>query len=128
MAQDIMLKIYTPERTFFNRAVHRVVLPYGRLNLTAMIDRAPLSLALPTGRIDILDAANNIESSYFVDGGVVDFAENVCKISTRHIIKTTAITLAQAQEKLQEEPQNADFYKMIITEISGAEPSPDAAD
>lgn len=114
MSDDITLKIYTPERTFMNKKIHRVVLPYGRVNLTIIKDRAPTSLVLPAGKLDILDKNNNIESSYFIDGGVVDVAEDICTISVRHIIKTTAINIEQAKQKQHDEPQNKDFYLMII--------------
>lgn len=121
MATEITLQIYTPERTVMNRRVYRVVLPYGRVNLTVMDGRAPTSLVLPAGKIDILAANHQIEASYFIDGGVVDIAENLCKLSTRHIIKTTAITKAQAEEYKQNEPQNEAFYNMIINTLKTTE-------
>lgn len=113
MSEDITLKIFTPERTFMNKKVHRVVLPYGHVNLTIIKDRAPTSLVLKAGKLDILNDNNDVEASYFIDGGVVDVAKDVCTISVRHIVKTTAITAEQAKQKQQEEPQNAEFYAMI---------------
>ena len=122
MSDDITLKIFTPERTFMNKKVHRVVLPYGRVNLTIIKDRAPTSLVLNQGKMDILDENNGIEASYFIDGSVVDVAEDVCTISTGHIIKTTSITAEQAKQKCSNEPQNSKFYAMIAEFLSGNTP------
>lgn len=96
-----------------NRKVYRVVLPYGRVNLTVIDDRAPTSLVLHAGKLEILSDDNHVESAYFIDGGVVDIAQNVCTLSTGHLIKTTAITPEQATAYRQNEPQNAAFYAMI---------------
>ena len=113
MTENVLLQIFTPEKTFLNKKVYRVVLPYGKTNLTMIEDRAPTSLVLHSGVLQILDENDQVVESYFIDGGVVDFADNVCKISTLHIIKKSHIDIAQAQEMIEKEPFNASYYEMI---------------
>ena len=81
---DISLKIFTPERTALNKKVYRVVLPYGKTNLTLIDERAPTSLLLNKGTLQILDTDNQPTATYFIDGGVVDVA-NTC-VKFRHCI------------------------------------------
>ena len=79
MAENVTLKIWTPERTAFNRKGYRVVLPYGTTNLTVVEDRAPTSLVIHAGVLQILDESDAVKEWYFVDSGVADIANNECK-------------------------------------------------
>ncbi|MDO4162246.1 MAG: hypothetical protein Q4D80_04500 [Pseudomonadota bacterium] len=110
---DISLKIFTPEKTALNKKVYRVVLPFGKTNLTLIDERAPTSLLLNKGTLQILDHANQVEATYFIDGGVVDAADNICKISTLHLIAEADITEEKAVALKEAEPHNAAFYQMI---------------
>ena len=114
MAEKITLKIFTPEKEFLTRKVYRVVLPYGNTGLTIIEDRAPTSLVLHDGAMHILNEDDSIADTYFLDDGVVDVAENVCKISARHIIHKSKVNLERARELLNDEPQNASYYEAII--------------
>ncbi|MBQ9271556.1 MAG: hypothetical protein IJ218_04770 [Alphaproteobacteria bacterium] len=114
MAQNITLQIFTPEKTAVNRKVYRVVLPYGTTNLTIIENRAPTSLILQDGALHILNEDDSIADTYFIDDGVVDVADNVCKISTRHIIHRSKISVERARELLVKEPQNESYYQAII--------------
>ena len=58
MAKDIGLKIYTPEKLALDKEIYRVVLPQGRSNLTIIKNRAPTSLILDTGVLQILNEGN----------------------------------------------------------------------
>ena len=113
MAKNITLKVFVPEKTALEQKVYRVVLPYGNVNLTVIDERAPTSLVLYKGVMQILDENENVESEYFIDGGVVDIAQELCKISTRRLIKKEDITIAEALQKVENEPHNAEFYQMI---------------
>lgn len=121
MAENITLKIFTPEKTALVKQVYRVVLPYGNTNLTVIDDRAPTSLVLHAGAIDILNEDDSVADTYFIDGGVVDVADNVCKISTRHILHRSAIDVERALELKEKEPENAVFYQMIANYIEAFE-------
>ena len=113
MSKKISLKIYTPEKLALDKEIYRVVLPDDRLNLTVIEDRAPTSLSLEAGVLQILDEADNITEQYFVDTGVVDIAQNICTISTLHLIKTDKISSSKAKEMANSEPQAIKFYNMI---------------
>lgn len=113
MAESIQLQIFTPEKTALDKMIHRVVLPYGKINLTIIPERAPTSFVLHAGPLKILDEDNQIKEIYFIDGGVADVAQNLCKISVRHIVRRQDISAQQAAELQKEEPQNAAFYQMI---------------
>ena len=121
MAESIRLQIFTPEKTALDKAVCRVVLPYGKINLTIIPERAPTSLVLHAGPVKILDAQNQLSDLYFIDGGVADVAQNLCKISVRHLIRRQDISAQQAAELQKEKPQNAAFYKMIQEYIAAFE-------
>ena len=114
MAQNVTLKIFTPEKTAYNKKVYRVVLPYGNTNLTVLEDRAPTSLVIHAGLLQILREDDSVAESYFIDSGVADIADNVCQISTAHLIPCGSITADEAKELAEQEPQNAEFYGIII--------------
>lgn len=113
MAQNVTLIIYTPEKTALNKKIYRVVLPYGNTNLTVIEDRAPTSLVLNAGVLQILREDDSVAEAYFIDQGVADVADNVCKISTAHLIAKNEITEKEAEELALQEPQNSDFYNTI---------------
>ncbi|MBQ8481333.1 MAG: hypothetical protein IJ532_02225 [Alphaproteobacteria bacterium] len=119
MAQNVTLKIFTPEKTALERKVYRVVLPYGNINLTVLEDRAPTSLVLHAGMLQILREDDSVEDIYFIDRGVADIADNVCQISTAHLIRYDKISVDEAKELAQQEPQNAEFYTMILETVEG---------
>lgn len=121
MVKNIKLEIFTPEKKALGQNVYRVVLPYGNTNLTIIENRAPTSLVLHAGPLQILDEHNQIEDLYFIDGGVIDVAENVCKISVRYILHRHNISAERAIELAKEEPQNAKFYQMIADYINAFE-------
>lgn len=121
MAESIRLQIFTPEKTALDKTICRVVLPYGKINLTIIPERAPTSLVLHAGPVKILDSKNQVTDLYFIDGGVADVAQDLCKISVRHIVRRQDISAQQAAELQKEEPQNAAFYKMIQEYIAAFE-------
>lgn len=113
MSDDITLKILTPEKCAVNRKVYRAVLPAGKTNLTLIDGRAPTSLLLNNGILQILNEDDETETAYFIAGGIADAAENVCKISTPKCLAVSAITKEKALEMEEKEPQHAEFYEMI---------------
>ena len=114
MAENVTLKIWTPEHTVMNKKVYRVVLPYADKNLTVIEDRAPTSLVITPGVMQILDEGDHVSAWYFIDSGVADIADNVCKISTRHFVEHSHIDADKAAQLKESEPENAVFYDMIM--------------
>lgn len=120
MVKRIGLKIYTPEKLALDKEVYRVVLPDGRINLTVIEDRAPTSLILEAGVLQILDESELVKEQYFIDAGAVDIAENKCTISTLHFIKTDKIDAKKAEEMSAAEPQSSVFYQMVVKYFENA--------
>lgn len=120
MAQNVTLTIFTPKKTALNRKVYRVVLPYGNTNLTILEDRAPTSLVLHAGILQILLDDNSVEEAYFIDKGVADIADNECKISTAHLVPYNNISVEEATELAEQEPQNAEFYETVVKTLNMA--------
>lgn len=117
MVQNVTLKIFTPEKTVYDKKVYRVVLPYSNTNLTVLEDRAPTSLVLHAGLMQILREDDSVAESYFIDSGVADIADNICQISTAHLVPFGKISATEARELAEHEPQNIGFYKMIVDYI-----------
>ena len=113
MAESLTLKIYTPEKTALNTKAYRVQLPYGKINLTVLQDRAPTSLVIHAGVLQILEPDDSIKAWYFIDSGVADIAQDTCQISTRHLIEHSHIDTEKALQLAESEPENAVFYNMI---------------
>ena len=114
MAENITLQIWTPERTAFNQKVYRVVLPTGQNTLTVIDDRAPTSMMIYAGVMQILNPDDSVKDWYFIDKGVADVAQNVCQISTAHLLHHSQIDVEKALEFKEKEPENAVFYNMIV--------------
>lgn len=114
MAEGIILKVYTPEKLAINKEVYRVVLPDGRQNLTVIADRAPTSLIIEAGILQILDKNDKVAEWYFIDTGIADIAKNECKISTLHLSVPSKMSKESAQELQTKDPENAKYYAMII--------------
>lgn len=113
MAENITLKIWTPERTAFNQKVYRVVLPTGATTLTVIEDRAPTSMMIYAGVMQILNPDDSVKDWYFIDKGIADIAQNVCQISTAHLLHHSQITADKALELKEKEPENTVFYQTI---------------
>lgn len=113
MAENITLKIWTPERTAFNQKVYRVVLPTGATTLTVIEDRAPTSMMIYAGVMQILNPDDSVKDWYFIDKGIADVAQNTCQISTTHLLHHSQINIDKALELKEKEPENAVFYSMI---------------
>ena len=114
MPENISLKIYTPDRTAFDKKVYRVVLPYGKVNLTIIEGRAPTSMVFNAGVLKILDSDNKVSNYYFIDDGIADIANNECRISTTRFIEHSQIDINSALEWKEKEAHSADFYQMVI--------------
>ena len=118
MAQNVTLKIFTPEKTALDKKVYRVVLPYGNTNLTVLEERAPTSLVLHAGLLQLLREDDSVAESYFIDSGVADIADDICQISTAHLIPIEGIKVEEARELAEQEPQNVEFYNFIADTLN----------
>ena len=113
MDENLILKIFTPQKNVLNRKVYRVVLPYGKVNLTLIKDRAPTSLILQAGAVQILDKNDQVQEVYFIDGGVADIADNVCNLSVTKFLSGKDINRDFAEAESAKDTEESYFYKAI---------------
>lgn len=71
---DILLIIYTPERTLLERRVSKVSLPGSKGRFMVLKDHAPLISSLEKGRIMFMSAG--VEESVDIETGFVEIAYN----------------------------------------------------
>ena len=77
----VTLKLMQPAKALADEQAAKIVLPAMKGDLTVLPSRAPLSLLLRNGQIRLLDADNRVIGRYFVQGGVVNAAADVCQVS-----------------------------------------------
>lgn len=92
MEKHVNLKIYTPDKLFMERAVHRVVIPGVDGDLTVLPRRAPIVMMLTNGYVQILDERANIMGKFFIRGGIADIADDICAISTEGVVSEDDIS------------------------------------
>lgn len=71
---DILLIIYTPERTLLERRVSKVSLPGSKGRFMVLKDHAPLISSLEKGSIMFMSAG--VEDSVEIENGFVEIAFN----------------------------------------------------
>jgi len=71
---DILLIIYTPERTLLERRVSKVSLPGSKGRFMVLKDHAPLISSLEKGSIMFMSAG--VEESVEIENGFVEIAFN----------------------------------------------------
>lgn len=113
MSENITLKIFTPLKVALNRKAYRVVLPYGKVNITLQEGYAPTSFYLQAGAVQILDSENKTVAVYFIDEGIADIAENTCTVSTKYFLAKNDVSLPNALEKAQTDDKKQKFYQAI---------------
>ncbi|MBR1605984.1 MAG: F0F1 ATP synthase subunit epsilon [Alphaproteobacteria bacterium] len=100
--QAIQLKIILPHKVLPTQAVARVIVPATKGNLTVIPDRAPTTLMLTNGVINILSETGESLDKYFVKGGVANIAADECVVMTEKALHLKEID-AQALTALREE-------------------------
>jgi len=95
--ESINLTITLPHKALPTEEVVRVVIPAVEGNLTVLYNRAPTTILLTNGIIDILDEHNESVKKYFIKGGVANIAANNCVINTEKVIAFEDINTARAQ-------------------------------
>ena len=116
----IMLKLIQPAKAWADERAAKIVLPAVKGDLTLLPSRAPLSLLLRNGQVRLLDAENRIVGRYFVQGGVVNAAADVCQVSSPRIENAEDMTLEKAQTwaKDASRQEDRDYYQMVVDELN----------
>ena len=111
MSNHIQLKIILPHKVLPTTEIAQVVIPAYHGMLTVIKDRAPTTVLLKNGILDILDTSNASVKKYFIQGGVANIAANECVVMTGKALEMSTISETQVQEALtlhQEELKNVD--------------------
>lgn len=95
---DIELEIILPNKTALKEEAGRVVVPASHGNLTVLPERAPTTLLLENGVVDIWDENNVSVKKYFIQGGVANIAADKCTLITQKAINSKDINRKKAQE------------------------------
>lgn len=117
--KEIIFRISRPYKIFSTKKVAALQLPAIGGDITLLPDRAPIMLLLRNGIVRILDNQLKTQESFFVKGGIADFARNRCAISTEKVFCVDGITLERAKEKMATAHHEEDklFYEYVIKEL-----------
>ena len=95
--ENIRLKIVLPHKMLPVEEAERIIIPAVKGNLTVLIGRAPTTLLLTNGVLDVLNEDNETVEKYFIQGGVANVAADECEIVTQKAINAKDITKEEAQ-------------------------------
>ena len=98
MSKDIEFKIVIPSKAMPAVKVAQVSIPAFKGMMTIIPDRAPTTVLLTTGILEILDENSEAVKKYFIQGGVANIAANECVVMTERAFAFDDIS----EEKLQE--------------------------
>ena len=116
--ENISLKVTTPTKIIKDMQACRVVIPAYHGDMTILKDRAPSSVLLKDGVLQIWDADGNPIEKYFVKGGVADIAQNKCIIASERVIPVDGVTMLCAKPRFRTAiARDKHFYQMIIDHI-----------
>ena len=82
---SIVLKIYTPEKTYKPQKADKVIVPIKQGNFTIIHGHAPRSQILTDGVIQLLDENNNTFKKWHINGGMAEIAEDTCQVAVEKI-------------------------------------------
>ena len=98
MSKDIQFKIVIPSKALPAVNVAQVSIPAFKGKMTIIPNRAPTTILLTTGILEILDENSEAVKKYFIQGGVANVAANECVIMTERAFAFDDVS----EEKLQE--------------------------
>ena len=100
MSNQIQLKIVLPNKVLPAEDVTQVIIPAYHGMLTVIRDRAPTSVLLNNGILDVLNANGSSVKKYFLQGGVANIAANECVVMTNKALDMKSVTEQEIQELL----------------------------
>ena len=121
MAQ-IQVVIVTPEATTLDQMVDSVIVPLLDGAAGVLAGHAPTIGRLGPGELKIREGST--ETSYYVDGGFVQIADNVVSVLTGNSVAVDEIDIAAAKEALEKaeamEGGNADLAELKTKAVQQA--------
>lgn len=100
--QSVQLKIVLPHKVLPIKTVARVVVPAVKGNLTVIPDRAPTTLALTNGILNVLSETGESQDKYFIKGGVANIAADECIVMTEKALNFNDVTPQKVSELKEE--------------------------
>jgi len=104
----LLCSVITPEQKVFEAEATAVVMPAHDGKVGILRGRAPLLCELGTGTLRV-DAVNQGEREFYVDGGFAQVLENRVTILTERAIAAENISRADAEKALAEARQMKNF-------------------
>lgn len=120
MEKGIKLQLSQPDKTVIAGEYPAVILPAQVSNLTVIPGRAPSLVLLAPGMLQLLDNTSKVIAIYFLKNGVASVADDVCRVSSEHIIAKKDIALETAAAELEKAASTEDkaFYQAIVDELT----------
>lgn len=99
--KTVQLKIVLPQKDFPPQSCSKIVVPASLGRMTVIPDRAPTTLLLNNGVLEVLTEDNSVKNSYFIKGGVANIAADECVVMTEQALslKETTLEMVQAQQE-----------------------------
>lgn len=95
--KDIQLKIVLPYKVLPTLDVAQVVLPADKGMMTIIRDRAPTTVLLTNGILEVLNEQNVAVAKYFIQGGVANIADNKCEVMTERALTFDEVSINKIQ-------------------------------
>ena len=116
---EVTLKISSPSRVFAEVKADKIVVPAMKGDLTVLPSRAPLSLLLRNGQVKLLNQDNRVTSRYFVQGGVMNAATDVCQIVSPRVEEYDGLDIAKVRQALEnaKTQEDRDYYQALLDEL-----------
>lgn len=121
--QTVQLKIVLPHKVLPVQSGAKLVLPAVLGRLTVIPDRAPTTLLLTNGVLEVLNDTNSTKDSYFVKGGVANIAADECVVMTEQVFAVSEITLDVVQAKKEEHLAELKELNKSFPQADGAQDS-----
>lgn len=112
--ENIKLIIALPHKVMPEAIVSRVVLPAVKGNLTVLPERAPTTVLLTDGILDMWDEDDVSIGKYFIKGGMADIAADTCTVTTEKAIDVKEINTARAQVLKHEHQKELDELSALL--------------
>ncbi len=113
MSEKFTIEIIAPDKTILKTDAHEVTIPSFEGEMGILKDHIPLITFLRPGLIKIF---NEVETTYFIEEGTVEFSDNKLLILT-----STAIDLSKIDKKFMEALINKSETKISKSSISDKE-------
>ena len=95
--KNIQLKIVLPHKVLPSEEVGQIVIPAEKGMMTIIPDRAPTTVLLKNGIVDVLNAQGVSQKKYFIQSGVANIAADKCMIITEKALNLSELKTEDIQ-------------------------------